>query len=225
MNFHLLLLLLGYLCFCVAENPNDGSDWDARLPEISERYAVQSNCTDYDIKQDPSCISFIYYSIADRCIVCCSGIPCCSCDDCTICWNEQRTLIIITQIGISILFVFGLIGLIIVYCKICNRTRWQTRADRRRRRVLLHEHRDLTQCSIIEGLQDRPPSYNEILHNAGSPPNYTSSLFPPNTAPPLYTSPYNGMSTQEAPPSYPGTPKPQEKSDRPPSSSPVTQHM
>ncbi|XP_077273884.1 uncharacterized protein LOC143903787 isoform X4 [Temnothorax americanus] len=137
----------------------------------------------------------------------------------------QGQLILMTQIGISILFGFGVVGLIVVYCKICNRTR-QVARERRRLRVVLHEERDLvTQCSTIEGLlRDRPPSYNEVIRNAS--PVYTSSC-----APPLYSSPYNRASMQEAPPSYPGTPKPQEKSrdsDELPSSPPVppvAQHM
>ncbi|XP_077273855.1 uncharacterized protein LOC143903787 isoform X1 [Temnothorax americanus] len=234
MNSYSFLLLLGYLYFCIAVNPIENSDWVARFPEISERYASLDNCTQCDVKQDSSCTCFLY---GDKCAICCSSVPCCVCADCAMCRYTQGQLILMTQIGISILFGFGVVGLIVVYCKICNRYRKtrtqqfssrtrQVARERRRLRVVLHEERDLvTQCSTIEGLlRDRPPSYNEVIRNAS--PVYTSSC-----APPLYSSPYNRASMQEAPPSYPGTPKPQEKSrdsDELPSSPPVppvAQHM
>ncbi|XP_028044527.2 uncharacterized protein LOC105837164 isoform X2 [Monomorium pharaonis] len=202
------LLLLGYLSFCVAINPAESSDWEEEFTrEILDLY----NCTRCDeVEQDTSCLCFEY---TDKCIVCCSGVPCCSCADCGLCWQKgnHRELIIMTQIIISVLFVFGIIGLFVVYFKICYRTRQHTR--RHRRCVVLHEERDLTtQCSIVEDLRDRPPSYNEVVRSA----------------PPLYTSSYNRTSMQEAPPSYPGTPKPQEKtqdSNVLPSSPSVAQHM
>ncbi|XP_071569532.1 uncharacterized protein [Temnothorax nylanderi] len=224
MNSYLFLLLLGYLYFCIAVNPIENSDWVARFPEISERYASLDNCTQCDVKQDSSCICFDYGDKSDKCVICCSSVyPCCVCPDCAVCRRVvmHRRVILMTQISISILFGFGIIGLIVVYCRICNRTR-QVARERRRLRVVLHEERDLvTQCSTIEGLRDRPPSYTEVVRNAS--PVYTSSC-----APPLYSSPYNRASMQEAPPSYPGTPKPQEKSrdsDELPSSPPVAQHM
>ncbi|XP_024877216.1 uncharacterized protein LOC112458042 isoform X1 [Temnothorax curvispinosus] len=219
MDSYSFLLLLGYLYFCIAINPIENSDWVARFPEISERYASLDNCTQCDVKQDSSCSCFRY---GDKCAICCYSVSCCVCADCGMCRYTQQQLILMTQIGISILFGFGIVGLIVVYCKICNRTR-QVARERRRLRVVLHEERDLvTQCStIIEGLRDRPPSYNEVIRNA-------SPVYPSSCAPPLYSSPYNRASMQEAPPSYPGTPKPQEKSrdsDELPSSLPVAQHM
>ncbi|KAL0110268.1 hypothetical protein PUN28_013726 [Cardiocondyla obscurior] len=221
MNSCSLLLLLGYLCLCIAINPIESSDWDVTFPEISESYNKDfDNCTQCDLNQDTGCRCYAYI---DSCLVCCPDLSsCCICKTCEQCWNEQRQLVIMTQIIISVLFGFGIIGLIIVYCKVCNRARHHTR----RRRIVLHEEHacDLTtQCSTVESLRDRPPSYNEIVRNA--PPVYTSFR---DNAPPLYTSPYNRTSMQESPPSYPGTPKLQDKledSNNSLSSPTVAQHM
>lgn len=218
MSSHLLLLLLGYLCFCIAIDPIETSDWFNRLPELSNTTSYD-NCTHCNEKQESSCVCLKYFH---KCLVCCSSVSCCICEDCAPYWQEQQRLIIMTQIGISILFAFGIVGLIVVYCKICNRARQHTRT---RRCIVSHEERDLTtHCSTIEDLRERPPSYNEVIRSASQV--YTASC---NQAPPLYTSPYNRMSMQEAPPSYPGTPKLQEKlqdSNEPPSSLPVVaQHI
>lgn len=219
MNSYSILLLLGYLCLCIAVNPIESSDWNARFTQLSDKYSSFDNCTQCDEQQELSCSCLDFF---EKCIVCCSGNSCCICPNCAPCWYEQRQLIIMTGIVISTLFAFGIIGLIIVYCKICNRARQHTRTHRRR--VILHEARDLTvHCTTIEGLRERPPSYNEVVRS--TPSVHTSSY---NNAPPLYTSPYNRASMQEAPPSYPGTPKPQEKlhdSNEPPFSLPVAQHM
>ncbi|XP_018402677.1 PREDICTED: uncharacterized protein LOC108779712 [Cyphomyrmex costatus] len=134
--------------------------------------------------------------------------------------HEQQQLIIMTQIGIAMLFGLGIIGLIAFYCKLCTKP-LQTSLRTRRRHV--HEEGDLTTyCSTIEG-QERPPSYNEAVRNASSTNTYSDN------APPLYGSPYNRTSMSEAPPSYPGTPKSQEKSlhqnSNEPPSSPIVQHM
>ncbi|KYQ49927.1 Huntingtin-interacting protein K [Trachymyrmex zeteki] len=134
--------------------------------------------------------------------------------------HEQLQLIIMTQIGIAMLFGLSIIGMVAFYCKMRNKA-IQTSTPTRRRRV---EEGDPTiYCSTIEG-QERPPSYNEAVRNTSSTNAYSDS------APPLYTSPYNRMSMSEAPPSYPGTPKLQEKifhqnSNEPSSSSPVVQYM
>ncbi|XP_011173711.1 uncharacterized protein LOC105205860 isoform X4 [Solenopsis invicta] len=192
------LFLLGYLCFCVAINLADSSDPETGFPEISENDS-SDNCSRCDeTEQDTSCVCF---EDLDR--------------------QEQQRLMLVTQIVISVLFALGMVGLVIVYLKICHKTRQH---PTRRRHIVLHEAQDLTtQSSIIESLRERPPSYNEVIRN--TPSVYTSSC---NNAPPLYASPYNRASMQEAPPSYPGTPKPQEKiqdSNEPPSSLPVAQHM
>ncbi|XP_032663114.1 uncharacterized protein LOC116840470 isoform X2 [Odontomachus brunneus] len=50
-----------------------------------------------------------------------------------------------------------------------------------------------TRCNTVEDLRERPPLYSEVCG-----------------APPLYTSPYNRVSMQDAPPRYPDTPKAQE---------------
>ncbi|KYM81779.1 hypothetical protein ALC53_07772 [Atta colombica] len=120
------------------------------------------------------------------------------------------------------LFGLGIFGLVAFYCKMCYKP--IQASTRMHRRHVVHEEGDLrTYCSTIEG-QERPPSYNEAVHNASSTNTYSDN------APPLYTSPYNRMSMSEAPPSYPGTPKLQEKilhqnSNEPPSLSPIVQHM
>ncbi|XP_024877217.1 uncharacterized protein LOC112458042 isoform X2 [Temnothorax curvispinosus] len=120
MDSYSFLLLLGYLYFCIAINPIENSDWVARFPEISERYASLDNCTQCDVKQDSSCSCFRY---GDKCAICCYSVSCCVCADCGMCRYTQQQLILMTQIGISILFGFGIVGLIVVYCKICNRYR------------------------------------------------------------------------------------------------------
>ncbi|GAB1869214.1 hypothetical protein CAJAP_10293 [Camponotus japonicus] len=180
--------LLRYLYFYIAifVCPVKSLDLDTSC-EIGERYIGLENCTQCNVKLK-TCAC---WENLDRCIIYCPGTSCCSCYDCTLCWEDQRRLIIMMRIGIFILFGFGLIGLIIIYCKICNRTR---QAITRTRCIVLREERD-THCSTIEGLRERPPPYNETLYSA----------------PPLYTSPYNRASMQEAPPSYPGTPKLQER--------------
>ncbi|XP_029669290.1 uncharacterized protein LOC115239084 isoform X1 [Formica exsecta] len=175
------VLLLGYLYFyiayiCPAKSSDLDTSWEISL----------ENCSAYNIKLK-TCTCWKNY--LDRCVICCSGISCCSCYDCTLCWEMQQRFTTITQMSIFMLFGFGLIGLILIYCKICHRSRQRTRS------IALQEERD-TQCSTIEDLRDRPPPYNEMAYNA----------------PPLYTSPYNRASMQEAPPSYPGTPKLQERS-------------
>ncbi|XP_070149223.1 uncharacterized protein [Polyergus mexicanus] len=182
------VLLLGYLYFyiayiCPAKSLDLSTSW-----EIRDEYTSLENCT-YNIKLR-TCICWKNY--LDRCVICCSGTSCCSCYDCTLCWKMQQRFTTITQISIFMLFGFGLIGLILIYCKICYRSRQRIT---RTRSIALQEERD-TQCSTIEDLRDRPPPYNEMAYNA----------------PPLYTSPYNRASMQEAPPSYPGTPKLQERS-------------
>lgn len=215
------LLILGYLSFCVATSLTENSEWNTRFPEIPDRYVDFDNCTRCDVKRESSCFCHEYVDLY-KCVICCSNIPCCVCEECTTCWYEQRQLIIMTEIGISMLFGIGIVGLLIVYYKICNRTR-QQHTRRRRRRIVLHEELT-TYPSIIEDLRERPPSYNEVVRNA--PSIHTSFS---NNAPPLYTfSSYNGTFMQEAPPSYPGTPKPQEKiqdCNEPPSSSAVAQHI
>ncbi|XP_050462520.1 uncharacterized protein LOC126857290 [Cataglyphis hispanica] len=183
------MLLLGSLYFYIAyiypaKSSDLGTSWERR-----DEYINLENCSTYNIKLE-SC--FYWKNYLDKCIICCSNISCCFCEDCTLCWEKQQRLITIMQIIISILFGLGLIGLIIIYCKICNRTRQRIT---RTRCIVLQEERD-TQCSTIEALRERPPPYNEMAYNA----------------PPLYTSPYNRASMQEAPPSYPGTPKLQERS-------------
>ncbi|CAL1679734.1 unnamed protein product [Lasius platythorax] len=180
--------LLGYLYFYIAINPVKSSDLDTSW-KIGDKYIGLENCTQCNVKPK-TCIC---HSL-DRCILCCSGVSCCTCYDCTPCQDDQRQLIIMTQVAISILFVFGLVSLIIIYCKICKRTRQNIA---RGRCVLLQgQEPNNTPCSTIEDLRERPPPYNEVVYSA----------------PPLYTSPYNRASMQEAPPSYPGTPKPQERS-------------
>ncbi|XP_011882371.1 PREDICTED: uncharacterized protein LOC105570052 [Vollenhovia emeryi] len=222
MNSFLLVLLLGSLCFCVAENPTESAEWDTRLPDMTEKYSFR-NCTQCDVQ--PGSTTCICFENSDACVICCSNVSCCICPDCFLCWYEQQQLILMTQIGISVLFACGIIGLIVVYCKICNRMRPRTRRARRRCIVLHEENDSTTPCSTVEGLRrERPPTYNEVIRS--SPPVYASS---DNNAPPLYTSPSNRASMQEAPPSYPGTPKPQDKSkDDPnkfPSSPPIAQHI
>ncbi|XP_011173706.1 uncharacterized protein LOC105205860 isoform X2 [Solenopsis invicta] len=212
------LFLLGYLCFCVAINLADSSDPETGFPEISENDS-SDNCSRCDeTEQDTSCVCF---EDLDRCVIVCNSGLYCTCPNCNLCWQEQQRLMLVTQIVISVLFALGMVGLVIVYLKICHKTRQH---PTRRRHIVLHEAQDLTtQSSIIESLRERPPSYNEVIRN--TPSVYTSSC---NNAPPLYASPYNRASMQEAPPSYPGTPKPQEKiqdSNEPPSSLPVAQHM
>ncbi|XP_018311321.1 uncharacterized protein [Mycetomoellerius zeteki] len=211
------LFLFGYLCFCVTISLTKSSEMDI-YPEISERYIYTlNNCTQCDVQQQSSCICFEY---VDKCVICCSNVPCCVCANCTTCWHEQLQLIIMTQIGIAMLFGLSIIGMVAFYCKMRNKA-IQTSTPTRRRRV---EEGDPTiYCSTIEG-QERPPSYNEAVRNTSSTNAYSDS------APPLYTSPYNRMSMSEAPPSYPGTPKLQEKifhqnSNEPSSSSPVVQYM
>ncbi|KAL6423836.1 hypothetical protein ACFW04_010345 [Cataglyphis niger] len=148
------LLLLGSLYFYIAYiYPAKSSDLNTSW-ERRDEYINLENCSTYNIKLK-SCICWKNYF--DRCIICCSNISCCFCEDCTLCWTRQRI----------------------------TRTRC----------IVLQEERD-TQCSTIEALRERPPPYNEMTYNA----------------PPLYTSPYNRASMQEAPPSYPGTPKLQERS-------------
>ncbi|KYN13678.1 PREDICTED: uncharacterized protein LOC108766452 isoform X2 [Trachymyrmex cornetzi] len=136
--------------------------------------------------------------------------------------HEQQQLMIMTQIGIAMLFGLGIFGLVAFYCKVCYKP-IQTSTRTRRRRVVREEGDLTTYCSTIEG-QERPPTYNEAVRNTSSTNTHSDS------APPLYTSPYNRMSMSEAPPSYPGTPKLQKKilhqsSNELPSSSPVVQHM
>ncbi|XP_018351856.1 PREDICTED: uncharacterized protein LOC108754204 [Trachymyrmex septentrionalis] len=210
------LFLFGYLCFCITISLTKSSDMDTHS-DISERYIYNiNNCTQCDDQQHSSCICFEY---VDNCVICCSNVPCCVCANCATCWQQQLT--IMTQIGIAMLFGLGIFGLIAFYCKMCYKP-IQT-STRMRRRHVVREEGDLTYCSTIEG-QERPPSYNEAVHNTSSTNMYSDS------APPLYASPYNRMFMSEAPPSYPGTPKLQEKilhqnSNEPPSSSSVVQHM
>ncbi|XP_025155478.1 uncharacterized protein LOC105190655 isoform X5 [Harpegnathos saltator] len=67
-------------------------------------------------------------------------------------------------------------------------------------------------CSTVDGLRERPPPYSEVCG-----------------APPLYASPYNRTSMQDAPPRYPSTPKLQERCrcvrDIALSSPPIAQHI
>lgn len=211
------LFLFGYLCFCVTISLTKSSDMDTHS-EISERYIYNiNNCTQCEVQQQSSCICFEY---VDNCVICCSNVPCCVCANCATCWHGQQQLVIMTQIGIALVFGLSIFGLIVFYYKMCYKP-IQTSTRTRRRHV---QEGDLTTyCSTIEG-QARPPSYNEAVRNTSSTNMYSDS------APPLYASPYNRTSMSEAPPSYPGTPKLQEKilhqnSNEPPSSSPVVQHM
>ncbi|XP_029155249.1 LOW QUALITY PROTEIN: uncharacterized protein LOC114928310 [Nylanderia fulva] len=182
--------LLGYLYFYIVIYPVKSSDLVTSW-EISNSYISFDNCTQCNVK--PHVCNCLEDRLANKCLVCCSDVSCCFCYDCTC--RQNRQLIIMTQIAISILFTFGFLGLIIIYCKICSRTRRQV--TRGRCIVLQEQELDRTNCSVIEDLRERPPPYNEV----------------PYSAPPLYTSPYNRTSMQEAPPSYPGTPKPQERSE------------
>ncbi|XP_029669291.1 uncharacterized protein LOC115239084 isoform X2 [Formica exsecta] len=161
------VLLLGYLYFyiayiCPAKSSDLDTSWEISL----------ENCSAYNIKLK-TCTCWKNYLGSENFYF----------------REMQQRFTTITQMSIFMLFGFGLIGLILIYCKICHRSRQRTRS------IALQEERD-TQCSTIEDLRDRPPPYNEMAYNA----------------PPLYTSPYNRASMQEAPPSYPGTPKLQERS-------------
>lgn len=184
--------LLGYLYFYIATYPVKSLEYVTDLDtswEIKNSYINLDNCTQCNVNLN-KCICL--EDRLNKCIVCCLDVLCCSCYDCTPC-RQDRQFIIMTQIAITILFAFGFLGLIIISCKICNRTR--RHVARGRCIVLQEQELNRTGCSVIENIRERPPSYNEV----------------PYGAPPLYTSPYNGASMQEAPPSYPGTPKPQER--------------
>ncbi|XP_072742861.1 uncharacterized protein [Anoplolepis gracilipes] len=181
--------LLGYLYYYIAIYiyPVKSVDFDASW-DIENEYNSLQNCTQCNVKLS-QCICW-ENNYLDKCIICCPRTPCCSCQNCTPCWEDRQRLIIMTQITITILFGFGVVGLIIIYCKMCNKRQRTARP----RCIVLQEERD-THCSTIEDLRERPPPYNEM----------------PYCAPPLYSSPYNRASMQEAPPSYPGTPKLQER--------------
>ncbi|XP_011254409.1 uncharacterized protein LOC105250148 isoform X2 [Camponotus floridanus] len=111
-------------------------------------------------------------------------------ENCTQCNVKLKTCACWENLDRCIIYCPGISCCSCYDCTLC----WTRQAITRTRCIVLREERD-THCSTIEGLRDRPPPYNETLYSA----------------PPLYTSPYNRASMQEAPPSYPGTPKLQER--------------
>ncbi|KAH0948971.1 hypothetical protein HN011_003492 [Eciton burchellii] len=179
-----------------------------------EFYDLHNHCTQCDVGSESRHCS---YKTKD-CLICYginaseSDTQCCYCYDCSLCWPERQWQVLkMTQVSISILFGFGILGLIIIYCKICKRTR---RASRERHAMLQQEQEASMNCSTIEGIRDRPPPYSEVCN---APPVFMASR---NGAPSLFGMLYNRAYMQEAPPSYPETPK-QERtrvSNEPPSS-------
>ncbi|XP_020292086.1 uncharacterized protein LOC109858842 [Pseudomyrmex gracilis] len=214
-------LFLGYLYFYITVNSMESlgnviptSNWE-NFTESTE-YFVKLNCTQCNVIAEQLCnCSLENYG---RYSICCSDSQCCYCENCVL-YQRRQDLLVIIEISVSVLCAFGILGLLVIYCKLCKRTR-QNICRRPRCIVFRDEYNTITHCSTIEGLRERPPPYSEVAHSTSV---HTSS----NNAPPLYTSPYNRTSMQEAPPSYPGTPKPQERTQLfdQPSTVSVTQHM
>lgn len=124
----------------------------------------------------------------------------------TKCWSKDWSLITATQISVFILFVLGIVSVIIMYLRVCNRIIQRAYSNRA---IPQSERNDqgnpnMSQISIIEN-RDRPPSYSEAC-----------------SAPPLYSSPYNRVSMLEPPPVYPETPKLSERNS--PSNNPTVEH-
>lgn len=200
------LFLLGYLYFCFAISPAKSLDIDTSA-EITKGYAGMENCTQCLVKSHLDCTCLLDYT--NECFICCLGFSCCPCSDCTSCWHdEQKTTLY--EINMYILCGFGIIGLIILYYKICKKIKEQLALTSMRRRLLMERNSgSSTNQNTSEVVQQGPPSYNEVCD-----------------APPLYTSPYNMTSMEEAPPQYPGTPKQERSRDSNlPAAFSVTQHM
>ncbi|XP_014481630.1 PREDICTED: uncharacterized protein LOC106748011 [Dinoponera quadriceps] len=168
------------------------------------------NCTQCNVKPNTSCLCLENTGPKGECIIYCpKNEECCLCDNCSLCWSAEWQLMTMTHISVSILFGLGITGLILMYCKLCNRTR---RLARTRCLRVQQELNGTSYCNTIEDSRERPPLYSEVCG-----------------APPLYTSPYNMASMQDVPPRYPDTPKSQERCrcfrDTTPSVPPVAQHM
>ncbi|RLU26297.1 hypothetical protein DMN91_000091 [Ooceraea biroi] len=217
------LFLLGCLYFHIVTTPANceqpGSD--SNIAEITEEYYDAYNCTLSNARAESCRCS---REAGDCCLMCClnaaeSESRCCYCYDCSLCRHEQHLqLLTMTRVSVSILFGFGIFGLIIVYCKICRRSR---ELARERCAIMQQEQQMSMYCSTIDGLRERPPPYGEVC---GAPPVFMASH---NSTPSLYAVLYNRACMQEAPPSYPETPK-QERTDRfneSRSSPPTTQYI
>ncbi|XP_012235224.1 uncharacterized protein [Linepithema humile] len=206
--YDMILFLLGYLYFCVAINPAESLDLEPSFE--TERYSQSDmeNCTHCLIRSHLDCSCQTYN---DECLICCPGFSCCFCSDCTSCWHNQQKTISLYQINIYILCGYGIIGLIVIYYKICKKIKEGIVRTSMRRTLLQRDSGTSTNRSTSETVQERPPSYNEVC-----------------SAPSLYTSPYNMTSMEEAPPQYPGTPKLQERSrdsNESPATFSITQHI
>ncbi|XP_011335106.2 uncharacterized protein LOC105278019 isoform X2 [Ooceraea biroi] len=120
------LFLLGCLYFHIVTTPANceqpGSD--SNIAEITEEYYDAYNCTLSNARAESCRCS---REAGDCCLMCClnaaeSESRCCYCYDCSLCRHEQHLqLLTMTRVSVSILFGFGIFGLIIVYCKICRR--------------------------------------------------------------------------------------------------------
>ncbi|XP_032663113.1 uncharacterized protein LOC116840470 isoform X1 [Odontomachus brunneus] len=176
---------LGYLYFCTAITLIVSLDpSDAHIAFSKKYIETFENCTQCSSKQ--SNLRCTENPDGPGCIVCYNQV-CCFCNDCSFCWHAEWQLISMTYMSISILFLLGITGLFLMYCKLCNRARQPARCRAQQ------ELNGTTRCNTVEDLRERPPLYSEVCG-----------------APPLYTSPYNRVSMQDAPPRYPDTPKAQE---------------
>lgn len=80
------------------------------------------NCSEPSIVlPDSSC--YCLECTGTTCILCCKGTSpfCCTCHECSTCWNKNWSLITATQITVFLLFVFGIIFVMMMYFRTCKR--------------------------------------------------------------------------------------------------------
>lgn len=107
--------------------------------------------------------------------------------------NKDISVITATQIIVLLLFAFGILFALLIYCKTCNRSSQSRYSDQSRYGDNDDDQQtdaDSLYSHAINESRQRPPSYSEACN-----------------APPLYGSPFNRASMLEAPPVYPDTPK------------------
>ncbi|XP_025155475.1 uncharacterized protein LOC105190655 isoform X2 [Harpegnathos saltator] len=164
---------LGYLYFYMVmtlfARLNPSYAQDSTIENLQKYGNCTANCTQYDIKSSTACNCIENTQEEDGCIIDCPQ-KCCFLSDCSFCQHAEWQLMTMTHISISILFVLGITGLILMYCKLCSRTRRLART-----RCFRAQGPDgAMYCSTVDGLRERPPPYSEVCG-----------------APPLYASPYN----------------------------------